>query len=384
MISNANLYWVLWQHLLAPVGLQCRYFFPFGTTTQLSQHEYDTYRYRGYGALVLFHYDQEPIYPHDDITIAQATEGNYFKWPRVMANSERSAVKKNICQRYELLDWYFFYHGFAALDWYRDAQYCTDHRDIDRPFISLNHLVSHKRSYRMSLLARFVRDDIVDRGVVSFHGDWKDCLEEIQDPHCEASEFDRDLIHENLIAAKIQPLVADNATIDATYSARFGVHEYRMRQQGLLHVVNETVFYDAKLYLTEKIFQPIVHQRPFVLVGAPENLAYLRGYGFETFGQWLDESYDQETDNTRRLDKIAAEVRRISKMSVTALRDMLAEMTPVLEHNKRHFFTEFRRIITHELVDNFDQSLRLWNNGRVNYVWPQHPDLDAVKTMLLQ
>jgi hypothetical protein len=121
-----------------------------------------------------------------------------------------------------------------------------------------------------------------------------------------------------------------------------------------------------------------------VLVGAPENLAYLRGYGFETFGQWLDESYDQETDNTRRLDKIAAEVRRISKMSVTALRDMLAEMTPVLEHNKRHFFTEFRRIITHELVDNFDQSLRLWNNGRVNYVWPQHPDLDAVKTMLLQ
>jgi hypothetical protein len=384
MISNANLYWVLWQHLLAPVGLQCRYFFPFGTTTQLSKHEYDTYRHDRYDALTLFHFDQEPIYPHDDITIAQATEGNYLKWPRVLANSERSAVKKIICKRYELLDWYFFYHGFAALYWYRDAQYCTNHSNIDRPFINLNHLVRHKRSYRMSLLSRFVRDDIVDRGMVSFHGDWKDCLEEIQDCYCEASELDRDLIQKYLVATKMQPLLADRANIDATSSAHFGVHEYRMKQRALLHVVNETVFYDAKLHLTEKIFQPIVHQRPFVLVGAPGNLAYLRGYGFETFNQWLDESYDQETDHTRRLDKIAAEVLRISNMSATALRDMLAEMTPVLEHNKRHFFTEFRKIITHELVDNFDQCLRLWNNGRVNYVWPQHPDLDAVKTMLLQ
>mgnify|MGYP003342655425 CR=1 FL=1 len=37
----------------------------------------------------------------------------------------------------------------------------------------------------------------------------------------------------------------------------------------LWNIVTETVFYYDKLHLTEKIFKPIVHRRPFLLVAAP-------------------------------------------------------------------------------------------------------------------
>ena len=45
---------------------------------------------------------------------------------------------------------------------------------------------------------------------------------------------------------------------------------------GLFHIVTETIFYDNKLHFTEKVFKPIVARRPFFLVGAPGNLAYLK------------------------------------------------------------------------------------------------------------
>ena len=43
---------------------------------------------------------------------------------QLFANSEKSALKKQwINANPPLLDWYFFFHGFAALDWFRDFQY---------------------------------------------------------------------------------------------------------------------------------------------------------------------------------------------------------------------------------------------------------------------
>ena len=49
-----------------------------------------------------------------------------------------------------------------------------------------------------------------------------------------------------------------------------------------------------------------------------------------------------------------------------ALHDMLNDMHDTLIYNKQHFFTNFKKIIIDELVDNFDTCVRIWNNGRVD------------------
>jgi hypothetical protein len=73
-------------------------------------------------------------------------------------------------------------------------------------------------------------------------------------------------------------------------------------------------------------------------------------------------------------------------MSDSELRLMHQEMQSVLEHNFNHLWTTFRHRIVNELVDNFELSVRLWNNGRVDgkELPLQNIDLARVKQILLR
>jgi hypothetical protein len=178
-------------------------------------------------------------------------------------------------------------------------------------------------------------------------------------------------------------MVLDQILINGDLSARCGHKEFALWQASLLHVVNETVFFEPKLHLTEKVFKPIVAQRPFVLVAAPGNLAYLRSYGFQTFGDWIDEGYDTIDDPDLRLQAIAKEIAKLSNLSQQQLRKLGQEMHSVLNYNKCHFFGEFRQMIVNELIDNFETMIRVWNNGRVDgRQISVHPDLDSVRHLL--
>jgi hypothetical protein len=55
--------------------------------------------------------------------------------------------------------------------------------------------------------------------------------------------------------------------------------------------------------------------------------------GYLTFEPWFDESYDLETNDRKRLEKIIKEVARLSAISFEDWEVMLEEMQPVLEHN---------------------------------------------------
>lgn len=389
MISVENFYQLLYHKLLKPVNFQMRYGWPFGTMKYIMTFHNNSWNEGGHtvipSALVFFHFDQEPIYEsdrwalYDDINVAR-----HYRFPRVLANSERSQLKRSICKEHSLLDWYFFYHGFAALDWYRDARYLDIDRPITHPFVALNHLVVKKRSYRMAMLARLWHQKVLDQGIVSFHGSRETCAAEIHDPASQLSDYSKNLI-QSMIDSRCQlPILAHAGSVDSTASAQFGHQDYDLRQRGLFTIVNETVFWDDKLHLTEKIFQPIVCGRPFMLTGAPGNLEYLRSYGFRTFSDYIDESYDTEDDPDRRMDLVVAQIEKLCDLSVSQLRSMFRDMQPILDHNRRHFFGDFKTKIVDELVENFNQCIRVWNNGRVDgREWYLHPDIESVKRTLL-
>jgi hypothetical protein len=386
MISVENLYWVLWRNLLQPHDLHCFYHYPWGTQNCLSQFEYAPWRHKSDFHHVVFGFDQEPIWDESLSKIYNEKPESWGinKWAKILANSEKSQTKKDVCRKRYLLDWYFFYHGFAALDWYRDCLYMRAQHDISNAYLCLNHIVNERRSYRISLMARLLDMDIIHTGSVSMHADTSVILNELSDPHSSVSSFSKDLILRNLDKMSTLPWIVDQVPVGGDLSARFGFHEYKLWQSSFMHIVNETVFYEPKLHLTEKIFKPIVAQRPFLLVAAPGNLAYLRNYGFKTFGAWIDESYDVIQDPDKRLDAIAGEIKRVQAMSLPNLRQLLAEMTPVLEHNRQHFFGRFKEIIVDEMLENFDTCIRIWNNGRVDdRHLPLHRDLSLVRQSLL-
>lgn len=124
-----------------------------------------------------------------------------------------------------------------------------------------------------------------------------------------------------------------------------------------LHVVMESLFDCTKQYFTEKIFKPIVLQQPFVLIGPAHNLKYLRSYGFKTFDQWWDESYDDIEDSQERLHACAKIVNTIAAMDTADLYYMREQMSSVLEHNRNHFYTNFSSIVWKELGANLSAVL---------------------------
>lgn len=368
MISVDNLYWALHDNLLKPLEIDCWYYYPWGTKTHLSkQGEFQPYSRKHHANHVLFHFDQEPLWEdnlgeiYDTIMLAWN-----FKVLRVLANSEHSEHKQKLLKQRRMLDWYFFYHGFAALDWFRDARYIEYDNDIEHAYLSLNHIVGENRSYRLDLTARLVERQAIDKGLISLHADIKNILLEIENPHTLLKDSAKSRIKQQFCSRKDLPWVFDQVPIDGNLSARFGHKEYTLMQSCLLHLVNETVFYQSKLHLTEKIFKPIVVKRPFILVAAPGNLAYLKSYGFQTFDSWIDESYDTINDPDLRLEAIANEIQKISKLSKTQLRDLHHDMQEVLEFNKRHFFGDFRTKIVDELLQNFETCIRIWNHARVD------------------
>lgn len=386
MFSIENFYYILYQHLLKPLNIQDNMFIKFGSVAMedlsfgLYCKNQNRYGRPSVGVDSCFYFDQEPILL-PSVTILSVFLLKHFK---ALANSEISAVKDSLCRECNFQDWYYFFHGFAALDWYQDARYFDQNVNWTRPYISLNRLHTNDRSYRLNLIARLAKHNLLDHGHVSLHlghteyGQWQ---QEIVSPNTKLSAAACELIKQHLH----QPLILDQETTTGSISADFGHREFDLWKSGLWHIVTETVFYHDKLHLTEKIFKPIVAQRPFMLAAAPGNLAYLKSYGFQTFDQWIDESYDTIQDPDQRLQAIVDQTQRLCAMSNSELQQMHREMQPVLEHNFNHLWTTFRYRIVNELVDNFERSVRLWNNGRADEqkLPLQNIDLDKVKQLLL-
>ena len=69
-------------------------------------------------------------------------------------------------------------------------------------------------------------------------------------------------------------------------------------------IVSETNDNDQEVFMTEKIWKPMLAQHVFVVHGNYLYLQKLREMGFKTFGNYFDESYDLEQDTEKRIDKL--------------------------------------------------------------------------------
>ena len=112
-------------------------------------------------------------------------------------------------------------------------------------------------------------------------------------------------------------------------------------QNCFLHVVTETVYNYPCSFMTEKVVQPIVSKRPFVIVGPPGSIKNLKDIGFLTFDRWWDERYDQIENNEQRLLAIIEIIKSTCSMDVPSLRNICDEMRDVLEYNFRFYTTHF-------------------------------------------
>lgn len=97
-------------------------------------------------------------------------------------------------------------------------------------------------------------------------------------------------------------------------------------------VVSEARFEDEEgtIFLSEKIFKPITCHHPFIIMGNRNSLVEMKKLGYETFSNFIDESYDGET-NLKRMTSIIDSIKEIKKIKNKL--SWYKDMEKILKHN---------------------------------------------------
>jgi hypothetical protein len=104
-------------------------------------------------------------------------------------------------------------------------------------------------------------------------------------------------------------------------------------------IVNETNFYttlpgfESGRFFSEKTFKPILERHPFLLIAPPNSLDLLRQLGYRTFDSIIDETYDIEPNDSKRLMLILNETERLCNLNETELREFLVKAREICDFN---------------------------------------------------
>lgn len=302
----------------------------------------------GTAQLRILFWDQEPMY-QETVSEFMGLFQNVYQGPCCVVTSEKNSRDLDwVKSTYGVDSQYYFFHGWAALDWYRGYDHCFlsqpwHQRHLSHRIFCPNNIISGRREHRVRLVASMAQRDLLPGNWVSapkacpFSGEsFTDICQRLQ-----ISLPDIDL-----------PLLIDTDHNHAGQSHR--IDFWQQANQSFCHVVTETVYDDQRWHLTEKIFKPIVMQQPFVLVGPRQGLRYLREYGFKTFGDIWDESYD-DLPGPARLERVVNLLEQINSWTAAELADAQQAVAATVEHNQRWFYTDFQHVLWEELTEMVDR-----------------------------
>lgn len=325
---------------------------------------------------LLFH-DQEPLLykSQKEIWDKFIFRQSVFDDRLMIVHSEINSTElDSFCKDHNAIPIHWFSNGALAYEWYStdifrifDTEF-QQLNQINYKFSCINRLIGQQRVYRPILSATL--ESVLD------HRDIKlSC--NIIDQHSgkHASDLVTDIMpahHKDILRSlkNRQDKIAINISQDEIEMGDMNWAPYLLRGQYFkdvfCHIATETMFYDDAIHLTEKSLRAFINLRPMILVGPAGSLKYLRSYGFKTFENFWDESYDEEIDSNKRLDKIINLIVDLSKLSISDMRNMLFEMKDILIHNRNHFFLEFPKIIHDELLSNANNAIKIYKETRPN------------------
>lgn len=236
----------------------------------------------------------------------------------IICHSEKNSKDIKVLNDQGFFDCYYWWHGMIARDWFRHWEHyqClmpSDKSDCQHRFLLYSRAVDGTRAYRKELIN-----------------------------HCQQYQ---NIVRYNWSGNQVDP----------TYSAKIDIPD---AVGSAVHIVAETLFDTEKIYLTEKIFKPMVMSQAFILFGPPGSLQYLKDYGFQTFDSCWDESYDHESDPAKRMTQLLSLIDSIAGLSQKEFQALYQQAMPIIEHNRKRFFsTAFQEDLILEMRTNMTQAL---------------------------
>lgn len=219
-------------------------------------------------------------------------------------------------------------------------------------FMSLNRMM---RFNRVAMLATLVKENLFDKGLISFDmkgigwtgGGSSVTSQETIDMHQLIKNYAPHLLDAYHELEQMQNQVVDFAT---TGSASHNViHDLPSQIENCFMTLLVMARTEKNtIQIDEKIWKLINVGHPFILLSSKGTLQHLQDLGFQTFGKWFDESYDEKETVLERISIITEDIKKYSNFSLAELNSIRTEMQNVLEHNQQHF----RNILSRDFTIN--------------------------------
>jgi hypothetical protein len=351
---------------------------PFGRSDPESVKNYgrdDIYEHN-----YIFFFDQEPIHldthiptfekvlelnkdihldnfydPIEEKVVAKILRPPGFISPGSLVTSEKESDTVDfICKKFQWKSYYYFFHGWAALDWYRgyDKTFLItplSERKIVKTFLAPNRIIAGKRQHRLEMMYHIFKNNLTDNHIScpavcpAENISIADAAKRLQSTYPDVVD---------VFSNQQLPINFKNETDHPMHSCWLSLFDEAA--ESLLYLVTETVATGRRWHLTEKTFKPIALGMPFILVGTRGSLQYLRSYGFKTFGDIWDESYDDAADEDR-IKKISKLLKDLDRMPVAEKQTMFESAQHIINHNWNHFYNgDFEKILWKELTGMLD------------------------------
>jgi len=224
-------------------------------------------------------------------------------------------------------------------------------------FLNFNRMPRPHRKVFMTLMEK---NELIDHGLNSFDN-------RINFGEPPADDFIRnyieplgpDILNAYSKFASRLPLVL-NRTPERENPTELDISDVQYYNNSYFSIVSETCYYVKDPYdeenfpgvfFSEKVYKPLLMKHPFILVAFPGSLKYLQQLGYKTFSPWIDESYDAEYDDMKRMHMLIAEIKRLCNLSDSEWCDMQVNLESIVEHNQQHMLADKNLCINPEVLD---------------------------------
>lgn len=104
-----------------------------------------------------------------------------------------------------------------------------------------------------------------------------------------------------------------------------------------INIVTETSCFFNELFISEKILKPILNYQPFIVLGPYQYLRELKKYGFKTFSEVWDESYDEIINPYERIPAVISLINNLNKKTIQEFNEIYQKIKNICIYNRELF-----------------------------------------------
>ncbi len=214
---------------------------------------------------------------------------------------------------------------------------------------------ANPRSHRLYLVSKLYKEGLLNDGYVSFLNRYFTPGANRDEIHMFTNDKNYDSIADDMrkFLNEKAPLILD----DTAETIGISLNQRRMNVEhyanSYFSIINETVCESAPmdpLFITEKVYQPILQLHPFIVIGSRNTLSYLKDCGYKTFDTMFDESYDSKKISADRIDTAWHSIQMWCRVGQQNLHDAYVRQWDTLLHNREHFLNLNKRKTMEEFV----------------------------------